>query len=566
MTSMQPFRLGKYLCLEALTSTPPIQEFKAVDTSERCFRGFYKIKIVHAEAAGDVKAERALVFEAKIAQELLHPNIVGLFDAGKMDGRVFIAQEYVWGRSLLQFFRRLRDSKRLMSPLYAAHITAEVLNGLNHAHGVQLDWAGKRPVVHQNLNPRDIILSFDGSVKVNDFGILPVKVADAAVSAYDFRRLGYLSPEQVQGKSVDLRTDVFSAGVLLYEMLTGYPAFLDKTGTQVLERIRNNSFAPLREGNSAVPKELVVIVQKAMAGDRTKRYQSCLEMRAALEVYLGDSGKTGMGDALGVLMKRMFLPEIKKEIVACFELDKSGKVDGGVMLKTVPVILFNMVKEGVKRKKTSATDGARGPEDKQNDSVIALQPTVLAIKRAAAVVDVDDDKTSLTVDHLSRSRTTKSSASVVTSTFSDEETKMLIDSTDSSIFEDEKTIMIGEERSDFEDDATVLLDDGGGGYFMDDETVLVDDDGPVQPASSPQRDGSGSSLPLNSTRKRAPAPLRAATGYYEAVDVEEARAALQAASESQKGTAPPASNRVMVLIVGLVAIMVITLLIIVIIS
>ncbi len=552
---MKPFRLGKYLCLEALVSTPPVQEYRAVDTSESVFRGFYKLKIAHLEAASDLQAERGLVFEAKITQELLHPNIVGLYDAGKLDGRTFIAEEYVWGRSLLQFFRKLRDGRRLMNAKYAAYIAAEILKGLNHAHGVQLSWAGNRPVVHQSLNPRNVILSFDGSVKVNDFGIRPVKVADAQVGAHDFRRLGYLSPEQAQAKSVDLRTDVFSTGVLLYEMLTGFPAFLDKTGAKVLERIRNNAFTSPREGSISVPPALASIVVKAMAGDRGRRYQSGLEMVTDLEAFLKDSSRSDCGEGLSVLLKKLFLPEIKKEIVTYFELDKSGAAEGGAMFKTVPVVLFNMVKQGTRKEETEASG-----------TQMAIAPTVPAIKRAAAVVDVEDEGTALTVDHLARSRTTRSSASVVTATFTDEETRLLVDSTDASIFEDEKTMVIGAEASEFDDDATVLVDEYGAGYFNDEETALIDNDEPlpVEPGDTGadrQRAGSGEQSPRPAPRRPVSASRRTATGYYEPVDQEEARAALEAAREREhlNAVAPSASNTVLALIVGAVVLMIILL-------
>jgi eukaryotic-like serine/threonine-protein kinase len=449
MTYIKPKRFGKYLIIEPIKTEKPIQEFKAVDITGNIFSRFYKIKMIHPDCMGDQDALKMLIFEAKLNQELNHPNIAAFIDAGKMNGRPYFVEEYIWGKSLLQFFRKLRDKKKLMGHQHAAHIASEVSRALAHAHNVKLDWAGDRPVIHQNLNPRNIIISFDGRVSVIDFGISPVNLLSGSLAEYDFRRLGYLSPEQANRLGVDFRTDVFTTGTLLYEMITGYPCFLEKNAKKVLKRIRIDGFKPPEQIAPNVPKDLSAIVMKAMSEDRDSRFKSMVHFEKLLDGYIDKTDPSFVPDNLGNLMKGLFLGEIKKEIKTHYEIFKNSRDEGAKVLKSIPIILFNLVKA---KPLQAAPAANKKPRYQKKTQSPLTTPTKPAILRPVAPAAFDDEATIMDNDYF-RSRIKSTSKPAFD--FSDEATRILMENTDPVMFESEETILFDDEKYDVVDNQLI---------------------------------------------------------------------------------------------------------------
>jgi serine/threonine-protein kinase len=230
------------------------------------------LKILYPELSADASFVERFRREAQAAANLSHPNIVPVFDWGEDEGTYFIVMELVDGTSLAEM---LRGSKTL-TPARSAQIVAQVAAALGYAH--------RSGVVHRDVKPGNILITPDGQVKVTDFGI-----AQAVASEDHLAEAGsvmgtatYFSPEQAEGAAVDGRSDVYSLGVVLFEMLAGRPPFIGDTPIEVSSQHVHNAVPSLRQFTDAVPHDLEAIVMEAMAKSPSQRYQSADELRADL--------------------------------------------------------------------------------------------------------------------------------------------------------------------------------------------------------------------------------------------------------------------------------------------
>ncbi len=208
--------------------------------------------------------------EAKSAGRLNHPNIVTIHDVGRNESLAFIAMEFLNGQSL----RELLDSGVVLPPERCAEIAADVADGLAFAHA--------NGVVHRDIKPANIMVLDNGSVKISDFGVALIPSGSTTVEGTAFGSPKYMSPEQVTGQKVDGRSDIFSLGAVLYEMLTGRPAFDGEELTAVLYQVLHAAPPLPSSFNPELPRVFDRLLAKAMAKDPEKRYQNAMELAADL--------------------------------------------------------------------------------------------------------------------------------------------------------------------------------------------------------------------------------------------------------------------------------------------
>ena len=211
--------------------------------------------------------------EARAAGLLTHPNIVVVFDAGEEDGLFYITMEYVQGRSL----QSLIDAHQPFPVSRVMKLMEQVCSALDFAH--------QHNVVHRDIKPANLMLTSDDVVKITDFGTAKILQFGTAQTAHVMGTPSYMSPEQVKGKPVDGRSDIFSLGVILYELMTGEKPFPGQNITTVIYKIINEEPIPPRSLDSSIHPGLSAVITRALAKDPTARYQSCHELLTALKNY-----------------------------------------------------------------------------------------------------------------------------------------------------------------------------------------------------------------------------------------------------------------------------------------
>ncbi len=252
-------KIGKYQILEKLGQGGMGVVYKALDT---LIERVVAVKTVISNLDADPELRARFFREGRSAGQLSHKNIVTIFDLGEENGMAYIAMEYLEGEDLRA--KILKGEKMDLPQL--VFLMKEVCEGLAHAH--------ERNVIHRDIKPANIFITRTGQVKILDFGLARTTASDLTTSGHALGTPNYMSPEQVRGEKVDYRTDIFSVGVLFYELLTYRKAFQGDSFTSTIFRILQNDPDPIEQFNPDVPKELRDIVYKALTKDRDLRYQT----------------------------------------------------------------------------------------------------------------------------------------------------------------------------------------------------------------------------------------------------------------------------------------------------
>jgi serine/threonine protein kinase len=224
--------------------------------------------------------------EGKLAVLLEHSSIVRTHEVGVVDGQYFIAMEYIGGKDLNQVLRWCQELNERIPVPHACFIGARIAEGLHYAHG-RTDFDG-RPlnVVNRDVSPSNVRVSYQGEVKLLDFGIAQALLKFTSEIGVLKGKFSYMSPEQIRALPVDARSDIFSTGILLHEMLTTEKLFRGDTEFALMEKVKKAEVLPPSRFNRRVPEGLDKIVLKALARDPGERYQTALELQQALEGFM----------------------------------------------------------------------------------------------------------------------------------------------------------------------------------------------------------------------------------------------------------------------------------------
>ncbi|HEY1549885.1 MAG TPA: serine/threonine-protein kinase, partial [Kofleriaceae bacterium] len=276
--------------------------------------GFEKlvvIKKIHAHLATKPHLVEMFLDEARLAARINDPHVVQIYELGETNGNYFIAMEYLVGESLDAIVASAATGRSAPSPQLVARIIADAAAGLHAAHELRDAKGQLLDLVHRDVSQANIVVLYSGAVKVVDFGIAKARSQLASNRGTSHGKPGYLSPEQVDGREIDRRSDVFSLGVVLWEALTCRHLFAGQTDAETLERIRRG-VAPPPSALAPVPAELDRIVAKALAKDPRDRYQTAEAMRIELEAFLRESGLPSGALELAAYMTSTFPDRIEQ--------------------------------------------------------------------------------------------------------------------------------------------------------------------------------------------------------------------------------------------------------------
>ena len=297
------------------------------------------LKRILAEFADDPVFVRMFLDEVSIAGRLSHPNICSVFDSGQVDGRPFLVMEFVPGVNLWALIARGHPLPVEIPVAIASKIAA----ALAHAHAATDDQGRALGIVHRDVTPNNVMVSFDGGVKLLDFGIAKARVrAERTRTGVLKGKYAYMSPEQAAGGELDARSDLFSLGLVLYESLTGARPFGGTTPSEIVDALKEcapRSPVVLRPD---LDPRLAEIILRALARRPEDRFESAEAMAAALESFLEEGGRPLSDEQLGSLMKDLFpqrhraIKQVEDEVRSAIESGGGRADDGRANAPSVP--------------------------------------------------------------------------------------------------------------------------------------------------------------------------------------------------------------------------------------
>jgi serine/threonine protein kinase len=332
----QPIPFGKYLLLDRVNIGGMAEVWRGKTFGAGGFERLVAIKRILPNIAEDEEFITMFVDEAKITVQLNHANIGQVFDLGQVSGSYYIAMEYISGKDMRAIFDRCRKKGEPPPIPLACYLIAKAAEGLDYAHR-KVDGRGtSMNIVHRDVSPQNALVSYDGEVKVIDFGIAKAAGKATKTQAGILKgKFGYMSPEQIRGLPLDRRSDVFAIGVCLYEMLTGERLFVGDSDFSVLEKVRKVEVLPPSTYNRKIPEALEKVVMKALAKDVDDRYQYASEVADDLQRFLITSEAVFGRKDLAQYMRATFAEDVEKEKIRLAEY-ADIKAPEGISLPEAP--------------------------------------------------------------------------------------------------------------------------------------------------------------------------------------------------------------------------------------
>ncbi len=309
-------RFGQYTLLERIAAGGMAEVWKARMRGVEGFQKTVAIKKILPHMTDNSEFIGMFIDEAKLAAQLSHPNIVHIYDLGKIGRDYYIAMEYVEGKDLRSLLNASRRKGMPISLGLALLIAARLASALDYAHRKR-DFEGKElALVHRDVSPQNVLLTREGDVKLCDFGIAKAVSKAGQTQMGSLKgKLQYMSPEQAWGRPVDSRSDIFSLGAVLFEMLTGERLFSGDSEMSILEAVRHGRIRTPRDIDSTIPAEVDEIVTRALAYDVRDRFQSAGEMMQRIEAVLHTLVPSPGPGELAAFLERVTAPEPSSDVL-----------------------------------------------------------------------------------------------------------------------------------------------------------------------------------------------------------------------------------------------------------
>jgi serine/threonine-protein kinase len=342
-----PQRLGRYEILGRLAAGGMAEIFLGRVLGPQAFERPVAVKRILPHLAHDRAFVDMFVREAQIAASIHHARVVQVHELASFDGEYILIMEYIEGESLGGLMRRLWLRGEPLDRVLAAYIIAEASAGLHAAHEL-IDAGGDREVVHRDVSPQNVMVTYAGEVKVLDFGIAKARGSAPTQDGQIKGKCEYMSPEQCRGEQLDRRSDIFSLGILLYELTVGRRLFKRDNAMLVFQAVCDEPIPRPVEVDPGYPEVLEAICLRALARDRRDRYATMQEMRrdlmAAIRQMSGPDGRAGEDEQLAAVMSRLFADRIDEKRVmlrqaragAAVRLFPAAEADTQVELPEVP--------------------------------------------------------------------------------------------------------------------------------------------------------------------------------------------------------------------------------------
>ena len=309
-------QFGKYLLLDRIASGGMAELFLAKQTGLKGFEKVVAIKRILPLLTQDPEFVAMFINEAKLAALLSHQNIVQIFDLGTTEGFYYIAMEYVMGKDLRTVVQQGR-SRNMPLPLgHALLIASRICSGLDYAHRKKDLHGRDLHLVHRDISPQNILISYEGETKLVDFGIAKATTQTSETRTGTLKgKLAYMSPEQAAGKTLDHRSDLFSLGIVLHELVTGNRLFTGANELALLDQVRQADIAPPSVTVPDLAPEVDAVIMRALAREPGERFQNASEMERALEEIIVAKGYAFSSLSLANHMHALFHQELTEDTV-----------------------------------------------------------------------------------------------------------------------------------------------------------------------------------------------------------------------------------------------------------
>jgi len=332
MKDFEPKKFGKYQLLQKIALGGIAELYRSKVTRDHGFEKLVAIKKILPHLTDQGNLVKAFIDEAKLAALLQHENIVQIYDFGSIDDEYFIAMEYLFGKDLRRLTHKATKTGVPLGLENTLYIISCICAGLDYSHNLK-DLQGKPlNIIHRDINPQNIFLTYEGQVKIIDFGIAKAASHNSTTHEGLIKgKLAYMSPEQATGKTIDHRSDIFSTGIIFYELLAGRRMFEGET-MEVYSQVREARYEPLDKLMPDLPAKLHEIVERALAKEPDERYQTCGEMLADLEECIFEMSVRLNGRSFANFVKEFFKEELALEETALWKKTRAygqDKSDSG---------------------------------------------------------------------------------------------------------------------------------------------------------------------------------------------------------------------------------------------
>jgi len=324
MSHQTPIMFDKYLLLDRIAIGGMAEVYRAKLIGEKGFEKPVVVKKLLPHLIEDKEMETLLTDEARLAAQLEHENITHVHDFGLSGGTLFIAMEYLFGKDLNQVIRQGQEANRPMDLENVLHVTSRIAEGLGYAHRLT-DLDGKSlGVIHRDVSPHNVFITYEGQVKLIDFGIAKAATRSTRTQTGIIKgKVAYMSPEQAEGKKIDHRSDIFPIGIILYELVTGTKMFAGDT-FQVLSKVVRADYRPPEEIVSDLPPGICQIIRKALQRDPDDRYATCEELADDIQDCIYDLQYRPGTSRMAVYMQSLFEGRYELEKLEMAEKLRAG--------------------------------------------------------------------------------------------------------------------------------------------------------------------------------------------------------------------------------------------------